>query len=285
MIEKAIAYKKTDKDFISSLKKLGLSENEINFILKKYKRKKFDDGGDSGGDSGGQGDSNGNANDQGGTQGPGQSPGDTPGDTMGSSTAQDQAANQAASQAAQQAASDMATIGMQENPEEQVGIMSIPAIANIISPIQTYLNQTVNPAVTNFVNRGISYAKDTITNAITNAIANPISTIAGAINPVLGLAVNAFGSSNKGITGPNDDTEEQNSVQVSTQNPSNYGGSINTIESYAPLYNTSTGDNTADSMRIRLENLLRPPQPTTYGLPSINPYSNYTLLDLKNLRG
>ena len=280
MIEKAIAYKKTDKDFISSLKKLSLSENEINFILKKYKRKKFDDGGDSGGDSGGQGDSNGNANDQGGTQGPGQSPGDTPGDTMGSSTAQDQAANQAASQAAQQADSDMANIGMQD-PEEQVGIMSVPQIFSIINPVQTYLNKTVDPAIKNFVDKGISYAKDTIA----NAIANPFSTIAGALRPGFGLAVNAIGSLNRGVTGPNDDTQEQNSVQVSTQNPSNYGGNINTIESYAPLYNTTTGDNTADAMRARLNALIQPQQPTTYGLPNINPYSNYTLLDLKNLRG
>jgi hypothetical protein len=88
----------------------------------------------------------------------------------------------------------------------------------------------------------------------------------------------------RGIEQPNDYSQLTESVQSGpTQSPSN-GGGINTIQAYAPLYNTSTGDNTADAMRARLNALIQAPQPTVYGLPSINPYSNYTLLDLKNLR-
>jgi hypothetical protein len=74
------------------------------------------------------------------------------------------------------------------------------------------------------------------------------------------------------------------------------GGGITTIQSYAPLSNTSTGDNTADSIRKRLEDLLKgppvlkipsgemPQQPTSYGIPAANQLSNYNLLDLVNLR-
>ena len=61
------------------------------------------------------------------------------------------------------------------------------------------------------------------------------------------------------------------------------GGGINTIQSYAPLSNTSTGDNTADSIRTRLENLLVQ-RPTSYGIPAASQLSNYNLLDLVNLR-
>ena len=61
------------------------------------------------------------------------------------------------------------------------------------------------------------------------------------------------------------------------------GGGITTINQFAPLSNTSTGDNTADSIRTRLENLLVQ-RPTSYGIPAANQLSNYNLLDLVNLR-
>jgi len=61
------------------------------------------------------------------------------------------------------------------------------------------------------------------------------------------------------------------------------GGGITTIQSYAPLSNTSTGDNTADSIRKRLEDLLVQ-RPTSYVTPTASQLSNYNLLDLVNLR-
>ena len=42
------------------------------------------------------------------------------------------------------------------------------------------------------------------------------------------------------------------------------GGGITTIPNYAPLTNVSTGDNTADAFRTRLENLLKPSGGTDY---------------------
>ena len=61
------------------------------------------------------------------------------------------------------------------------------------------------------------------------------------------------------------------------------GGGINTIQSYAPLSNKSTGDNTADSIRKRLEDLLVQ-RPTSYTTPTASQLSTYNLLDLVNLR-
>jgi hypothetical protein len=118
---------------------------------------------------------------------------------------------------------------------------------------------------------------------VRDVIANPVPTLMGLVNPVLGIAVRAYDNYARGVTAPNDYSQLSTSVQTSTPGPNNSGG-VNTINQYAPLYNTTTGDNTADAMRARLNALIQEPQPTVYGLPSINPYSNYTLLDLKNLR-
>jgi hypothetical protein len=108
-----------------------------------------------------------------------------------------------------------------------------------------------------------------------------------AVSPIgmLSRAVsNVVGNISRGVTGPNDDTQETSSVQSSTQSPNNDGG-ITTLPSYAPLYNTNTGDNTSDAMRIRLENLLRvPTTKTVFQNPDINSLSNYTLADLTNFR-
>ena len=169
------------------------------------------------------------------------------GDTMGSSTAQDAAANQAASEAAQNAASDQAAIGMQEAPaEEETGIMS--SLANAAK-------QALN-----------AYATFSPTAVALNAIATAIS------------------NSQRGVTPANDYSQATTSVQTSTPNTSSPGGGVASIQNYAPLYNTSTGDPVADTLRTRLNNLIQAQQPTVYGLPSINPYANYTLLDLYNLR-
>jgi hypothetical protein len=89
----------------------------------------------------------------------------------------------------------------------------------------------------------------------------------------------AISAANRGVTAPDDYSQLTDSVQTSTPGPNNSGG-VNTINQYAPLYNTSTGDNTADAMRARLNNLLQTQQPVVRGIPSVSPYSNYTLLDL-----
>jgi hypothetical protein len=90
---------------------------------------------------------------------------------------------------------------------------------------------------------------------------------------------NVVGNISRGVTGPSDDTQETESVQSSAPTSSNSGG-INTVNQFAPLYNTSTGDNTADALRTRLNNLVQAQQPVIYGIPTVSPYSNYTLLDL-----
>jgi hypothetical protein len=263
MIDKSVNY--NDKDFSKHLKGLGLSKEEISYILGETKRKKFEGGGDggSGGDgssgdgssgdgSSGEGDSSagdsgpGGSDDGSGHGGPGGSdsgpggsddgtghggpgPGDSGpgvGDTFGSSTADDAASNQAASEAAAQAASDEATIGMQTDPTvTETGVMSTIA----------------------------GFARD----AITNAINNPLSTIAGiALGPVGGLAAKgiaaAVDAANRGVTGRNDASQAQTSVQSGpSQSPSD-GGGISTIQEYAPIYNPDTGNPTMDAYMRRL---------------------------------
>jgi hypothetical protein len=115
--------------------------------------------------------------------------------------------------------------------------------------------------------------------------------------PGMGIVGGIVGSNiGRGVTGPSDDTQEQSSVQTSAPSAPDGGGGITTINQFAPLYNTSTGDNTTDSIRTRLENLLKgppvlkiptgemPQQPTSYGIPAASQLSNYNLLDLVNLR-
>jgi hypothetical protein len=87
----------------------------------------------------------------------------------------------------------------------------------------------------------------------------------------------------RGVTGPSDDTQEQSSVQTSAPSASDGGGGITTINQFAPLTNPTTGDNTADAMRARL-NALLDVKPKVYGIPSASQLSNYNLLDLANLR-
>ena len=103
--------------------------------------------------------------------------------------------------------------------------------------------------------------------------------------PGMGIVGGMIGSNiGRGVTGPSDDTQEQSSVQSGpAQSASDGGGGITTINQFAPLYNPTTGDNTADAMRLRL-NALLVQRPTSYGIPAANQLSNYNLLDLVNLR-
>jgi hypothetical protein len=127
---------------------------------------------------------------------------------------------------------------------------------------------------------GLSKAID----AVKSYAMNP-TTIGRAIGMatfgIPGAVVGSMIGSNigRGVTGPSDDTQESTSVQSGPAQDSG-GGGITTINQFAPLYNTSTGDNTADALRIRLNNLIQAQQPVIRGIPTVSPYSNYTLLDL-----
>jgi len=74
---------------------------------------------------------------------------------------------------------------------------------------------------------------DAVTNAVTNVVnsitQNPVATAIGlAMGPVAGLAArgiaNAISASNRGVTGPSDDTQETSSVQSSNVSTSEGGG-------------------------------------------------------------
>jgi hypothetical protein len=96
-----------------------------------------------------------------------------------------------------------------------------------------------------------------VQNQIQRAIANPVQTAISMVNPAYGLAFglakDAYSGYARGVTGPSDDTQESTSVQSSTQSPSD-GGGINTLQTYAPLYNSpgTSGDSTMDAYIRRL---------------------------------
>jgi hypothetical protein len=113
-------------------------------------------------------------------------------------------------------------------------------------------SNAANAAATGVMGTVAGFAR----NAIANAIANPVSTIAGfAMGPVAGLAARgiaaAVDAANRGVTGPDDASQAQTSVQSGpSQSPS--GGGISTIADYAPLYNPDTGNPTMDAYMRRL---------------------------------
>jgi hypothetical protein len=215
-------------------------------------------GGDSGGDSGqgdsgpggsddgsghggpgpgsGEGESTGDANDQGGTEGPS---GPGPGGAEGGFGIGPDAATEAAQSEAQSISADNVSTQAQADQEDA-------ATAAAAAAADTGIMGTVTNAVKN---------------AIQNAVNNPVSTMVGmAFGPVAGLAARgismAVDAANRGVTGPNDDTQESTSVQSSTQSPSGGDGGISTIQAYAPLYNPDTGNPTMDAyirqLRINL---------------------------------
>jgi hypothetical protein len=226
------------------------------------------DGGSSGGDSG-PGDSGPGGSDDGtghggpgpGDSGPGGSddgtghggPGPGPGDTgsVGPSNEGFGIGPDAATDAAQSAA------------------QSISA-DNISTQAQADQEDAATAAAANAATSGVaSLARQAIQAYMTYS---PVGMLSRAVS-------NVVGNISRGVRGPSDDTQEQSSVQTSAPASSNVGG-IDTINQFAPLYNTSTGDNTADALRIRLNNLIQAQQPVIRGIPTVSPYSNYTLLDL-----
>jgi hypothetical protein len=208
------------------------------------------DAGNATGDSAGVGGSGDSADGTGAGSGPGGEAGTggvgPAGDTMGSSTAQDTEANQQA--AAQNVTADDVSMSVQAAEED-----------------------AATAAAANAATTGIgNLARQAIQAYMTYS---PIGMLSRAVS-------NVVGNISRGVTGPSDDTQETESVQSSAPNTATSGGGINTINQFAPLYNTSTGDNTSDALRTRLSNLVQKQQPVIYGIPTVSPYSNYTLLDL-----
>ena len=199
-----------------------------------------DSGGDGGGNSGGSGgvggsDASGNAgNATGDSAGIGGS-GDTSGggfgsgpggesgtgglggfgDTFGSSTAQDQAANEEA-----------------ETEVTEVD-MTPPALQTLEEKAMAHLQAQMTPAA--LVGRAIGMA------------------IAGKVGGYFGGLIGA--NIGRGVTEPSDYTQEQSSVQNGpAQTTTGDSGGINTLQAYAPLYNSSdtSGDPTMDAYMRKL---------------------------------
>jgi hypothetical protein len=232
-------------------------------------------GGDSGGDSGGQGDSGpGGSDDGSGHGGPGQGdsgPGGSddgtghggpgPGSGPGGAEGGFGIGPNAAQEAAQSISADDVSAQAQADQEDAATAAAAAAAeeSGLSKAMTAVKNYAMNPAT---IGRTIGMATFGIPGAI----------VGGMIGSNIG----------RGVTGPSDDTQEQSSVQSGPAQDSG-GGGITTINQFAPLYNTTTGDNTADAMRTRL-NALLVQKPTTYGIPAANQLSNYNLLDLVNLR-
>jgi hypothetical protein len=167
------------------------------------------------------------------------------GDTMGSSTAQDTTANQQA--AAQNVTADDVSMANQAAEEDAATAAAANAATSGISNLARQAFQAY-----------MTYS--------------PIGMLSRAVS-------NVVGNISRGVTAPNDFSQATESVQSSAPTSSNSGG-INTVNQFAPLYNTSTGDNASDALRTRLSNLIQVQQPVIRGIPTVSPYSNYTLLDL-----
>jgi hypothetical protein len=214
------------------------------------------DAGNATGDSAGVGGSGDSTSGEGSGSGPGGEAGTggvgPAGDTMGSSTAQDTTANQQA--AAQNVTADDVSVAAQADQED-----------------------AATAAAANAATSGIgNLARQAIQAYMTYS---PIGMLSRAVS-------NVVGNISRGVTAPNDFSQATESVQSSAPSVSDGGGGITTIGQYAPLSNTSTGDNTQDAIRTRLENLLKVPTTRTVFQPqNINQLSNYTLADLTNLRG
>jgi hypothetical protein len=96
-----------------------------------------------------------------------------------------------------------------------------------------------------------------VQNAVQNAVNNPVATAIGiAMGPVAGFAAqaisNAVSAANRGVTGPNDASQAQTSVQSGPSQSPSGGGGIGTIQAYAPTYNPDTGNPTMDAYMRRL---------------------------------
>ena len=236
----------------------------------------LNDGDGSGG--GGSGSDGAGAGDSGGSGGGASASGGGGDDGAGASAAGD-AGGATGDSAGVGGSGDSAAGGVGQGPggeESTSGVAAAQAAAQSISAddvataAQADMEDAATAAAANAATSGVaSLARQAIQAYMTYS---PIGMLSKAVS-------NVVGNISRGVTGPSDDTQETESVQTSAPASSN-GGGINTVNQFAPLYNTSTGDNTADALRTRLSNLVQTQQPVIYGIPTVSPYSNYTLLDL-----
>ena len=250
MIEKAIAYKKTDKDFISSLKKLGLSKDEINFILKKYKRKNFEDGGDSGGDSGPGGSDDGTGHGGPGPGSPGGPGGAETGFGIGPDAAAEAAASNAAAAAAAAATSGYDGFGIGPNAEAEAAASNAAAAAQANALAQTLedqVNREQNPATARLSPLGVTAYNMSLTNPEKSFAEKAMGFVTSPFSTALATAYDAYA---RGVTSPDDYSQLDTSVQNPAPSVSpGGGGGITTILPYENLYNSEiTGDNTMDAL-------------------------------------
>jgi hypothetical protein len=259
MIEKAIAYKKNDKDFISSLKKLDLSEDEINFILKKSKRKKFEDGGDSGGsDSGPGGSDDGSGHGGPGTGSTGGPGGAEGGFGIGPDAESEAAASNAAAAAAAAASGFSPDIGGIVGPG--------PGQVDTTGFGTSYSDLDMGPVGPNAM-AGIDMSMPALQTREEKAMAqarntfSPMGILGGLLGMMSGLP-GGFGLGSKigsnigrGVTAPDDFSQLNTSVQIGPAQDSIGGDGILNI--YAPLTNSTTGDNTRDALLARYMSYLR----------------------------
>jgi hypothetical protein len=237
MIDKNVNY--NDKDFSKHLKGLGLSKEEIKYILGETKRKKFEDGGDSSSSSdSSSSDSSSDSGPGGSDEGSGHG-GPGPGSSAGESTgdANDQGGTAAPGP------SDTSSVGPST---EGFGIGP-----NAEAEAEASNAENANMGVMGVVDTVTGFAKQSIQNAINN----PVATALGMVNPALGFAYGqiskAVDAANRGVTAPDDYSQLTESVQTNTQSPTS-GGGIGTIQTYAPLYNQDTGNPTMDAYMRKL---------------------------------
>ena len=215
-------------------------------------------GGDGGGD-GGQGDSGPGGSDDGSSQGVGSGEGESTGD------ANDQGGTEGPSGVGGDDSGSMGGIGMGDVGGLGVSDTSGMSVGDVAGTSENagmggVAGSAVGEAATAAAAEANAGVMGTVTSAVKNAIANavnnPVSTMVGlAFGPVAGLAARgiaaAVDASNRGVTGPSDDTQETSSVQSGpAQSPSD-GGGITTLPEYAPLVNQSTGDPLLDSLIAR----------------------------------
>jgi hypothetical protein len=110
--------------------------------------------------------------------------------------------------------------------------------------------QSMLDSYKSFVQENINKPMENVKSYVQNL--NPVNTVLGMVTgiPGLGLALNALQSYQRGVTGPNDYSQEETSVQ--TQSPTAPSTGIATIQQYAPAYNQDTGNPTMDAYMRQL---------------------------------
>jgi hypothetical protein len=202
----------------------------------------------SGGGSGGDGGSSGGD----GSSGDGSSSGDGEGSSSGSGggVGGDDGASASNAGDAGNATGDSAGVGGSGDSTSGEGVGSGPGGEEGTGGVSAANAANAESGIAASV---ASFGRQAVQNAINNPVATAIGIVAG---PVAGLAAraisNAISAANRGVTGPNDASQAQTSVQSGpSQSPSD-GGGISTIQAYAPTYNPDTGNPTMDAYMRRL---------------------------------